>query len=93
MGNNVKVNPLNVFNARRVEYPPSHFEYTNIQLGYNMKEALDRWIELHLNGRFYLGKNITLDDSNKLTHVVKIGFEDKKELSYFMLACPHLKYN
>ena len=29
----------------------------------------------------------------KKTTDITIGFEDSKELSYFMLACPHLKYN
>jgi hypothetical protein len=28
----------------------------------------------------------------KITSMVKVGFEDPKELSFFMLACPHLKY-
>ena len=28
-----------------------------------------------------------------IAKVLKIGFEDAKELSYFTLACPYLKYN
>lgn len=32
------------------------------------------------------------DDISKVTKVIRIGFEDKKELSFFTLACPLLKY-
>ncbi len=87
-----KPNPYNVFEARRVEFPPSHFEYASINLRYNIKEALERWIESNLRGRYFLGKAVTIDDGNKLAYSVSIGFEESKELSYFMLACPHLKY-
>ena len=30
---------------------------------------------------------------NKITQVITVGFEEIKDMSYFMLACPHLKYN
>lgn len=92
MANTLKLNPYNVFEARRVDFPPSHFEYAEITLRYNIKEALERWIESNLKGRYYLGRGVSLDDSNKLTYTVSIGFEESRELSFFMLACPHLKY-
>lgn len=92
MANTLKPNPYNVFEARRVDFPPSHFEYAEISLRYNMKEALERWIESNLKGRYYLGRAVALDDSNKLTYAVSVGFEESRELSFFMLACPHLKY-
>jgi hypothetical protein len=88
----IEPNPYNVFEVRRAEFPPDHFEYANIPLNYNMKDALERWVDFNLKSRFYLGKNVVLDNNNKMAYNVKIGFEDPKELSYFMLACPHLKY-
>ena len=31
--------------------------------------------------------------TKSIAKVLKIGFENPKELSYFTLACPYLKYN
>jgi len=57
-----------------------------------MKSALEKWIENNLKSRFYIGKAVSLDESNKMQYNVRIGFEESRELSYFMLACPYLKY-
>lgn len=49
-----------------------------------------------MKGRFYVGNSLTLkkDNEAKTVHtVLKVGFEEPKELSYFTLACPLLKYN
>ena len=89
---NIKVNPLNVFEVRQVKSAPPHFEYVNLPMKYNLEESLIKWIKQNLKNRFYIGKNVSLDDSNKLIHVLTIGFEETKDMSYFMLACPHLKY-
>ena len=92
MTTNYKVNPLNVFKARRTEFPPSHFEYTDIPLQYNLQEALIKWIDKNCKSRYYIGKNVFLDNDNKIQTGLKVGFEESKEMSFFMLACPHLKY-
>ena len=86
-------NPLNVFGVRRAKVAPPHFEYVNLPLLYNVEESVVKWIEKNLKNRFYVGKNISLDDDNKLRLIMTIGFEETKDMSYFMLACPHLKYN
>lgn len=88
---NQKINPLNFFQIRKLEVPPKHFEYISIPLKYNLEDSLSRWIEENLKGRYYIGKDLTVDNNNLIT-VIKVGFEDHKELSYFNLACPHLKY-
>ena len=87
-----KINPLEVFNARKVNHPPSYFEYINVALTYNLEDSIAKWIKSHLKNRFFVGKNVMLDNNNRLTQVLTIGFEDGKDMSYFMLACPHLKY-
>ena len=87
-----KINPLEVFNARKVNHPPSYFEYINVALTYNLEDSIAKWIKRHLKNRFFVGKNVVLDNDNKLIQVLTIGFEDGKDMSYFMLACPHLKY-
>lgn len=85
-------NPLNFFNLRQLEVPPEHFEYVRLPMKYNLEDALARWIEDHLKGRFYIGKTLGVDSSNQVATFIQVGFEDPKEVSYFTLACPHLKY-
>jgi hypothetical protein len=34
-----------------------------------------------------------LNSQDSADSVTKVGFEEVKELSYFTLACPFLKYN
>ena len=69
-----------------------YFEYVNIPTRYNLEGSLSKWIQDNLRNRYYIGKGVTLDTDNKLNQVITIGFEETKEMSYFMLACPHLKY-
>ena len=89
----LEINPYNVFQVRKVSFPPEHFEYSNILYNYNIKEAIEKWIENNLKSRYYIGPTVDLDNNNSISRSVRIGFEDSKELSYFLLACPHLKYN
>lgn len=86
-----RINPLDIFEVRRVDFCPPYFETTIFPLRYNVKEAISEWIEDNLSGRYYVGKTIT--SHKTMNSNVKIGFENTKELSYFLLACPHLKYN
>lgn len=82
-------NPLNVFNLRRVKFPPPHFEYVIINLqSLSLMEEIQEWVEYNCNSRYYLGKCITIDHSNSFINAYKIGFEDPKEVTFFKLACP-----
>lgn len=86
-------NPLNLFEARRNKVPVPHFEYITIPHTYNVEQALNKWIEQHLKGRYFVGKTVDISSkTNQIETVIKVGFEDGKELAYFMLACPLLKY-
>jgi hypothetical protein len=60
---------------------------------YNLEQSLVKWIEQNLKSRFYVGKTITVSNTNSIENMTKVGFEEAKELSYFTLACPYLKYN
>lgn len=86
-------NPLNVFNTRRTLVAPPHFEYVNLPLTYNLEDTLVKWIEKNLKTKYFVGKNVSLDSENKMINTMTVGFEESKDMSYFMLACPHLKYN
>lgn len=86
-------NPLNFFGVRRVQVPPPHFETVTINMRlYNLEGTIIKWITENLKGRFYVGQTTILNESNQFQKVIKIGFESPKELSYFSLACPYLKY-
>jgi hypothetical protein len=86
-------NPLNFFEAREVAVLPPHFETINLDMSiYNLEDTIIKWIKNNLKGRFYARRITGLTSNNKFNPVIKIGFEEPKELSYFTLACPHLKY-
>ena len=75
--------------------PSEHFEFINLPMTYNLEDALSKWIEENLKGRYYIGKTLAISnqtDNNQIMKCIKVGFENPKELSYFTLACPHLKY-
>jgi hypothetical protein len=88
-----KPNPLDFFGVREVNVLPPHFETINfVGTIYNLEQTFSKWITENLKGRYYIGQTTILDDTNQYKKVIQIGFEEPKELSYFSLACPHLKY-
>jgi hypothetical protein len=88
-----KPNALDFYGLRQPKDAPMHFEYISVPIQYNLENTIKRWISIHLKGRFYVGKTAIFTKNNKIEEYLQIGFEDSKELSYFSLACPHLKYN
>ncbi len=91
--NKGKINPLEVFAVRRVTFCPSYFESVNLKTRYNLSDAITHWIEDNTSGRYYVGKSVSLNDQNSLEACTRCAFEKESEMSYFMLACPHLKYS
>ena len=93
-----KVNPLNVFGMRRVSFCPPHFESANVELTYNMIRVIEQWIEENIKGRFFIGQKVIVDPNvvdtgkKKIKYTTLVSFENSKDLSYFLLACPYLKY-
>jgi len=89
---NGKPNQLNYFDLRRVEFASPHFKYTSIdRYTPTLHKQLDSWIKTNLNSRYYIGQALSLDNTNTIIHVTKIGFESEKELSFFTIACPHIQ--
>ena len=88
-----KPNRLDFFGVRNPTVAPAHFSYIQIAVHYNLERSIDKWISEHLKGRYFVGKTVAVEESTRdMSEILKIGFEDPKELSYFTLACPHLKY-
>ncbi len=87
-----RVTAQDFFEIRRLSYESSHLATIDLPHTYNMESAISKWIDINLKKRYYLKKAVSLTKENKIDTVLRAGFEDPKELSYFVLACPHLKY-
>lgn len=85
-------NPLNFFGERQLDLLPPNFDVITMSLHRNKfgtLEAVTQWVYDNCKGRFYVGKGIQLSNGT-IESVIKLGFEDPKESSYFVLACPYL---
>jgi hypothetical protein len=85
-------NSLNLLGIRKLEVPPVFFTYCHLTLAYNLILAIEEWIQDHCKGRYYIGQANSVSEDGSVNSAVQVGFEESKEMSYFMLACPHLKY-
>lgn len=84
-------NPFDYFELRRVEYACPQFKYFTInKYSPSLTEIINEWIIKNLNSRYYIGKGILLDKSNTIVYNTRIGFENESEISYFIIACPHI---
>ena len=86
----IKVNPFDVLNCREVSNPPYHYEYTTLNIPYHKSNSIKTWITFSLKSKFYFGETLVLDPNNKYVVKYKVGFEDPKELTIFLLTCPYL---
>lgn len=87
------INPLDVLGQRRVKVACVHFNKATLNESDYYNEKMINWIQSKLKGRFYILKNPCVDSQGKFKSSTIVGFEDQKELTYFMLACPHLRRN
>lgn len=88
----IEINPLNVFNARKVNFNAAHFSAIKINDYDAVDTNLESWIEKKLKGRYYILKKPVVID-NTLVSCTYVGFEKHPELSYFLLSCPYLRRN
>lgn len=86
-----KPNPLNLLDLRRVKFPAHHFHYMSVpRYTPILVKTIDNWIFNNLTGRYYVGQAIDLDSTNSVIYVTKIGFENEKEMSFFLLTHSNL---
>ena len=84
-----EVNPLNVFECRKISFIPEHFSKLLIDPDVDI-EMLEHWIEYHLNSRYSIRSSYKLDENRDLIETVTIGIEDPKELTMLSLGCQYL---
>lgn len=89
----IELNPLNVLNKRMLDIMPVHFR--QIKLGlfeFSIPEVIN-WVNSKLEGRYSITVEPFIDSDGQFRLSTFIGFENQKELTYFMLACPYLRRN
>lgn len=90
---NKELNPLNIFELRRVYHLPPHFEKVLVKQQVTQK-ALSDWIYENLHSRFYIGdEDVRENEDNKksITRYTVVAFEEASEASYFSLFVDKIK--
>jgi hypothetical protein len=85
-----KINPLDVLEKRRFHFLPPHL--SPIGLGSVGIRTVNEWITNTLSGRYFIGPMLRLENNRLMSQDV-VAFEDPKESTIFLLACPHLAKN
>ena len=85
------LNPLDVLKIRKLDQMPIHFVKTKLNEWHYTE--IESWIKYKLKGRYCLTRMPSITSSNSLKVETFIGFEEEKEMTYFMLACPYLRRN
>lgn len=78
-----QVNPLNLFNLRRLEHCPPHFFAVDFNISTGEKRISD-WIYEHLHGRFYLGDAWVVEADHRQLNK-RAAFEIHGEATLFAL--------
>ena len=92
----VELNPLNILNQRQLDTIPPHFAKIKVADDVVLfDDKMIKWINTKLKNRFCVAKQPSVNTNGQLKLATFVGFEDQKELTYFMLACPYFrrKYN
>jgi len=87
------LNPIEVLKERRIEFLPIHFSKITISDVEIFDGKIEDWIKVKLKGRYCIVRQPIVDQTGKLKSATFAAFEEQKELTYFMLACPHLRRN
>jgi hypothetical protein len=89
----IDINPLDILNCRKLSYIPGHFAKMHLSEVNFLGREISSWIQNRLKGRYSIANMPAVDKDGKLKTATFVAFEDQKELTYFMLACPHLRRN
>lgn len=89
----IELNSLDVLKARETKFLAPHFSTIKISDSERYDSNIVGWIKAKLNGRFCIANYPSIDNDNKFKNTTIVGFEDEKELTYFMLGCPYLRRN
>lgn len=81
-----EINPLNVFDLRRLNHCPPHFSKVIIKHLYVDPKKVTDWIYENLSGRFCMIDYVDESDTGRSNQVDKcVAFEEAGEASMFTL--------
>lgn len=88
----VEINPLDILKFRKVDRILPHFSKVKISNNtfFDNDEEVESWINTNCKGRFSISK-LPITDEGRIKVFTFVGFEEEKELTYFMLACPFFR--
>jgi len=89
----LELNPLDVLNIRQLDTMPPHFCKTKISSADRTYRDVTNWIRSKLAGRYCVVTYPAVGNNDKFQTSTFVGFEEEKELTFFMLACPYLRRN
>lgn len=87
------LNPLSILKQRELKTLPPHFAKIKISDNEMFDGSIKNWIKDKLKGRYCVIRSPHIDSNGSLRSTTFAAFEDQKELTYFMLACPFLRRN
>lgn len=88
----IDLNPLDILDARKLDFLPNHFAKASIvESLFSDDTDLETWIRTHSTGRYAIERYPSSDKTESLRSIMFVGFEEEKELTYFMLACPYFR--
>lgn len=87
------LNPLDILNQRKLNRIPNHFSKIKISENNYFQDGdnISSWIKNRCKGRYSITQIPKADSDGKIKTQVFVGFEEEKELTYFMLGCPHFR--
>jgi len=85
----IELNVIDVLKKRRLNFLPVHFKSVAVD-DFNIVKVED-WVNTKLRGRFCISRIPRIGKDEKLRTTTIVGFEEEKELTYFMLACPYTR--
>jgi hypothetical protein len=88
----LELNPLDVLKSRQLKTLPPHFSKIKIADGKEDDLRISNWIRSKLAGRYCIVTYPSVND-DKFQTATFVAFEEQKELTFFMLACPYLRRN
>lgn len=89
----IELNPLDVLKKRRLFVMPVHFKKIKLSTISFDFDSLMNWITEKLSGRYCISTEPYIDEKGQSKTSTFLGFEDQKELTYFILACPYIRRN
>lgn len=85
----IELNVIDVLKKKRLKFLPVHFKSITVD-DFNIVKIED-WINTKLRGRFSISRIPRIGKDEKLRTATVVAFEEEKELTYFMLACPYTR--